>query len=117
MKVFTYRPRAARLRTNASVAFALFALALLAALTLGGSAGAATAVPLASATSFGVLAGAGVTNTGPTTVNGDLGTFPTTSFTGGSTLTLSGTNHGGDGVTQQAQNDLTAAYTNAASQG
>jgi hypothetical protein len=117
MKFFTYRPRAARLRTNASVALALFALALIAALTLGGSAGAATAVPLASATSFAVLAGAGVTNTGPTTVNGDLGTFPTTSFTGGSTLTLNGTNHGGDGITQQAQNDLTAAYTNAASQG
>ena len=39
-------------------------------------------VGLGTAGSFAVLAGAGITNTGPTTVNGDVGTFPTTSETG-----------------------------------
>jgi hypothetical protein len=64
-----------------------------------------------------VLAGAGVTNTGPTTVNGDVGTFPTTTVTGAGSLTINGTNHAGDGVTQQAQTDLVTAYNNAAAQG
>ena len=39
----------------------------------------ATAVPLGTASTFGVLAGSAISNTGPTTVNGDIGTFPTTS--------------------------------------
>lgn len=64
-----------------------------------------------------MLAGAGVTNTGPTTLNGDLGTFPTTSVTGTSTLTQTGTNHAGDAVTQGAKNDLVTAYDSAAAQG
>ncbi|HSJ76686.1 MAG TPA: ice-binding family protein, partial [Gemmatimonadales bacterium] len=61
--------------------------------------------------------GAGVTNTGPTTLNGDLGTFPTTSVTGTSTITQTGTNHAGDAVTQSAKNDLVTAYDSAAAQG
>ena len=87
---------------------------LVAALT--GTAVAATPVPLGTADSFVVLAGSGITNTGPTTLNGDLGSFPTTTITGTSTLTVNGTNHGGDGVTQQAKTDLTTAYINAAGQ-
>ncbi len=78
---------------------------------------AATAVPLGAAESFAVLAGAGVTNTGPTTLNGDLGTYPTTSITGVADITVNGTNHDGDGVTQTAKDDLVAAYDNAAGQG
>lgn len=58
-----------------------------------------------------------MTNTGPTTLNGDLGTFPTTSITGAADITVNGTNHGGDGVTQTAKDDLVAAYDNAAGQG
>lgn len=78
-------------------------------------AGAAQApVPLGAAESFAVLAGAGITNTGPTTISGDVGSFPTTSQTGFGTVTLNGTNHGGDAVTQQAKTDLTTAYNTAA---
>ena len=66
---------------------------------LATSAQAATAPGLGTANSFVVLAGAGVTITGPTTLNGDLGTFPTATVTGTSTLTQTGTNHAGDAVT------------------
>jgi hypothetical protein len=74
-------------------------------------------VPLATTTSFGVLAGSGVTNTGPTTIDGDLGTFPTTTETGTATITVNGSNHDGDAVTQQAKQDLVTAYDYAAAQG
>jgi cell division septation protein DedD len=118
MKLFKFRTRATGARSKATAAIGLLLLGVLAALALGGSAGAAaTAVPLATADSFAVLAGAGITNTGPTTVKGDIGTFPTTSITGAASLTLSGANHAGDGVTQQAKNDLVTAYNNAAAQG
>ena len=92
--------------------------ALVGLVVIPGSALAATApVPLGTAKSFVVLAGAGVTNTGATTLNGDLGTFPTTAITGTSTIILHGTNHAGDAVTQQAKQDLTSAYTTAAGAG
>ena len=84
MKLSTYLPSARRARIRvASVATlaSLFAVGLLVAL-VGGAQAAATAVPLGTADSFAVLAGAGITNTGPTTVNGDIGTFPTTTITG-----------------------------------
>ena len=76
-----------------------------------------TAVGLGTAGSFVVLAGAGVTNTGPTTLNGDIGTFPTTSISGAAGLTITGTNHGGDAVTQGAKTDLVTAYNTAAGEG
>jgi len=90
-------------------------LALLVA--VASSAQAATSVGLGTADSFVVLAGAGVTNTGPTTLNGDIGTFPTTTITDLGTITINGTNHAGDGVTQGAKTDLTTAYDAAAGQG
>ena len=63
------------------------------------SAQAATApVPLGTAGSFVVLAGAGITNTGNTTLNGDIGTFPNPAITGLSTMTLNGANHAADAV-------------------
>jgi hypothetical protein len=78
---------------------------------------AATAVPLATTGSFSVLAGAGITNTGPTTVSGDIGTFPTTSISGLGSMTVGGANHAGDAVAQQAKTDLVTAYTTAAGEG
>lgn len=77
---------------------------------------AATAVDLGTAGSFGVLAGSGITNTGPTTITGNVGTFPTITETGFGSVTLNGVNHAGDAVTQGAKNDLVTAYNNAAGQ-
>jgi hypothetical protein len=110
-------PRAAR----SAAAWAPAVLALLVGaglLTLvGGASAAATPVPLATTTTFGVLAGGGITNTGAVTVNGDIGTFATTTETGPGPLTLNGVDHAGDAVTQQAKLDLVTAYLNAQAQG
>ena len=89
------------------------AVVVLAALAVPTPAAAATAIDLGTATSFAVLAGSGITNTGATTITGDLGSFPTPSMTGFDTVTLAGANHGGDAVTQEAKNSLTAAYNQA----
>ncbi len=66
---------------------------------------------LGSADNFAVLAGSGITNTGTTTITGDVGTYPTITETGFGTVTLTGTDHAGDTVTQQAKTDLSTAYT------
>ena len=74
-------------------------------------------ISLGTASSFGVLGGSAVTNTGPTVVTGNVGVWPGTSITGfppGSNLPGSGSQHSADAVAQQAQSDLTAAYTDAA---
>jgi hypothetical protein len=74
-------------------------------------------VPLGTAQSFVVLAGTGVTATGPNTLNGDIGTFANAAITGAGTITVNGTNHAGDLVTQGAKTDLIAAYGVAAGEG
>jgi hypothetical protein len=78
----------------------------------------ATAIPvmvnLGSTSNFGVLAGAGITVTGPTTITGDIGTFPTPAITGLGNVTLNGANHAGDAVTEQAKSDLVTAFADAA---
>lgn len=115
MKIPTTRP-AHSLVTAGRSAVALAIVGLLFA--LGSNAVAApTPVGLGTAGSFAVLAGTGITNTGPTTITGDIGTFPTTSITGVTSLTLSGTNHAGDSVTQGAKIDLVTAYNTAAGEG
>ncbi len=71
-------------------------------------------VNLGTAVNFAILAGSGITNTGPTTIIGDVGTLPTTTETGFGTVTIIGTNHAGDAVTQMAKTDLVTAYNDAA---
>ncbi|MDH6130283.1 ice-binding family protein [Kitasatospora sp. GP82] len=71
-------------------------------------------VSLGTAGDFAVLAASTITNTGPTTVNGDLGLSPGTSVTGFPPGQVNGTQHVADAVALQAKNDLTAAYNDAA---
>ncbi len=72
----------------------------------------ASAQVLGTAANFGVLAGSGVTNTGPTTVIGSVGSSPTPSVSGFPPgLVTGGTLYtAANAVTLQAQNDLTTAY-------
>jgi hypothetical protein len=70
-------------------------------------------VPLASVSTFGVLAGSTVTNAGPTIVNGDLGVYPGTAITGFGPGIVNGQIYAGDPVAAQAQADLAKAYNNA----
>lgn len=94
----------------------VIAVTLAAAVLLGGGASAAPAVvDLGSATSFAVLGGSTVTNTGPSVIAGDLGVSPGTSVTGFPPGIVSpGAIHAADAVALQAQTDLTLAYNTAA---
>jgi uncharacterized protein with beta-barrel porin domain len=65
---------------------------------------------LLTAASFGVLAGSTITNTGPTVIFGDIGTFPGLAIVGFPPGTLTGATHAGDAAAQQAQLDNTNAY-------
>ena len=71
----------------------------------------AAPITLGTAASFSVLGAQTVTNTGPTTLGGDLGVYPGTAITGTGTITLGGALHLGDPVAQQAQADATTAFT------
>jgi hypothetical protein len=72
-------------------------------------------VGLGTAGSFAVLAGTTVTNTGPSSISGDLGVSPGSAVTGFPPGTVSnGTIHSADGVAAGAQSDLTTAYNDAA---
>lgn len=83
-----------------------FSLAGLMVLIFPATALAATDPGLGSAGNFAVLSGAGMTNTGPSWVTGDIGASAISGFPPGT----SGPQHVGGGVFTTAQTDLTAAY-------
>jgi hypothetical protein len=75
--------------------------------------GASATVGLGSAASFSVLGGSTITNTGPTTMFGDLGLSPGSSVTGAPHVL--GATHVDDAVAIGAKSSLTTAYNDAAS--
>jgi hypothetical protein len=104
--------RARRTLTIAGLAFASTA-------ALASSAPAASPVLLGTADSFALLAGSTITNTGATTINGDIGLCCTGLATPGfgSVTQPSGALHVGPGSPAAgAQDDLDIAYANAAGQ-
>ena len=72
---------------------------------------ASAGINLRSAGTYGILAGAGVSNTGGTTINGNLGTSPTGTVVG--SPTVNGVIHAADPLAAQAKLDLTTAYNEA----
>jgi hypothetical protein len=76
-----------------------------------------TAPPLGAAQSFAVLAASTVTNTGPTTISGDLGVSPGTAVTGFPPGTVvPGPIHSNDSAATAAQGAVTTAYDNLTAQ-
>jgi len=70
-------------------------------------------ISLGTAQNFGVLAGSTATNTGATTVNGNVGVSPGSAVTGFPPgVIIGGTIHANDAVAMQAENDLATAYNN-----
>jgi hypothetical protein len=70
-------------------------------------------VNLGTAGSYAALAGSAVTNTGSTTLNGNLGVSPGCAISGAGTMTVNGTTNACNGPALQAQRDLTTAYLEA----
>jgi len=110
----TVRRRAGRRRAGArgrrTVVLLVSALLVALGLLVSDALAAQPPVGLGTADSFAVLAGSAVTNTGPSTVNGNLGVSPGTAVSG----FPPGTVHAADAVAAQAQSDLTIAYNDAA---
>ena len=83
-------------------------------------------VNLGTTSTFAILAGSTITNTGTTTINGsaggnvdgnvggDVGLFPGTIFSGQTSTKISGAIHLADAVAIKAKDDLVTAYNDAA---
>jgi hypothetical protein len=80
------------------------------ALIVGATTTLASAGVLRTAGQFAVLGAATVTNTGATTIGGDIGVYPGSSITGLGTVVHSGQVHGTDAVAQSAQADAVRAF-------
>jgi len=116
----TTTPVEARFRSTPSVRVLTF-VALLVLVDMLASSPALRAqqapIGLGTADSFAVLAGTTITNTGPTTITGDVGLHPGNSVTGFDDVTLSGELHLADADAEQAKVDLVTTYNDAAGRG
>ncbi len=72
-----------------------------------------TTINLGRASNFAILAAAGITNTGSTSLFGDIGSYPTNTINGFPPGIITGINHGGDVTTQGGMIDLNLAYLDA----
>ena len=110
------------LRQHKNLKTTLIATTTLAGMAFAIVSGAQAAQPtvaLGTTQSFAVLAGSGITNTGPTTVSGtaggDMGSSPTASFTGEADVTTTGTKYTSAATAvDNAKSDLVLAYDDAA---
>jgi hypothetical protein len=109
------RSAVARRTAICGVAAVTFSAAVFAAAGTAQAAPAATAVPLGTAEPFAVLSGSAFTNTGTTVIAGDIGAS-NPSMVGTSSVVLTGTNQGNNGVTASANAALTNALGIAAGQ-
>ncbi len=106
-----------RLALAAASTVAIGGLGLAFVAGAGPAQAAATDPPLGTTDRFAVLAGSGITNTGTTTIAGDIGSDPTPTITGQNSIVMtSGTirDTADDPVVQQAKTDLVTAYNAAA---
>lgn len=102
--------------TTLAVCFALVALGLTGQIV----AFAATSPSLGTAATYSILAGSEVTNTGATTISGNVGISPGTvapNYSGFGTVTLGGVINDANAAALAAQGDKNTAYTALASQG
>lgn len=76
------------------------------------SSGSSPTVSLGTAAPFAVLAYSGITNTGTTTITGNVGSYPTASETGFGSVTIIGKNYPA-GAPSTTQTDLAGAITQA----
>ena len=102
-------------RPGLSLAFAtVLAIGMLAVGPTAFAAG-PTTVGLGTAAAFAVLAGTpAITNTGASTITGDVGIHPAAAVTGFPPGVVNGTIHAADAVALQAKSDLVVAYDDAA---
>lgn len=100
------------------------ATSLIALVAFGSASGLAAPLLEEDLAQFAVLGASTVTNTGATTLTGDIGVSPGTAITGKETITVNGTNaaiggnpnvHENDALAQAAQGQLTTARNNLSS--